>query len=330
MPLCFGASRSVRQSTKHHCAQCASDVHTFWPVMTHSSPSSSARVCDVGEVGAGVGLGVALAPDLGARAGCRAGTGASARRCRSARSSGRAALRRRCRPGPAHRRARTPRRRSPARAATRRGRRTPPASQPDPAAAAELLLPRPGAPRSTRARRRGRRGPRTAANASLEPIGEPRARLGAEALVLGGEAQVQDRHGTSARRLPGAPAVPVGCAADRSRWSDLDVDGIAVVTGAEAGDRAGGCDRACGAGLRHRRDDARRRRRRGLRPKRARGRAARRPARRQRRSTMDLPDGSARAREQRGRREREPAPRGDARRRRGARSSRPTCSGWSR
>ena len=45
MPRCLGcASRSVRQSTKHQSAQCASDVHTFWPSMTHSSPSSSARV----------------------------------------------------------------------------------------------------------------------------------------------------------------------------------------------------------------------------------------------------------------------------------------------
>ena len=33
--------------------------------MTHSSPSGSARVCDVGEVRPGVGLGVALTPDLG-------------------------------------------------------------------------------------------------------------------------------------------------------------------------------------------------------------------------------------------------------------------------
>ena len=43
-PLCFGTSGFVRASTKIHCAQCASDVHTFWPVITHSSPSSTARV----------------------------------------------------------------------------------------------------------------------------------------------------------------------------------------------------------------------------------------------------------------------------------------------
>ncbi|CFS21756.1 Uncharacterised protein [Mycobacterium tuberculosis] len=35
---------SVRASTKHHCDRCASDVHTFWPFITHWSPSSSAVV----------------------------------------------------------------------------------------------------------------------------------------------------------------------------------------------------------------------------------------------------------------------------------------------
>ena len=45
MPLCLGASRLVRASTKHQSAQWASDVHTFWPLIDHSSPStSSARV----------------------------------------------------------------------------------------------------------------------------------------------------------------------------------------------------------------------------------------------------------------------------------------------
>ena len=66
MPLCFGASRLVRASTKHQSAHSASDVHTFWPSMTHSRPSSdsTARVDEVGEVGAGAGLAVALAPQL--------------------------------------------------------------------------------------------------------------------------------------------------------------------------------------------------------------------------------------------------------------------------
>ena len=65
-PVLGRAGGSVRASTKHQSAQWASEVHTFWPWITHSSPSSSARVCDVGQVAAGVGLGVALAPQLGA------------------------------------------------------------------------------------------------------------------------------------------------------------------------------------------------------------------------------------------------------------------------
>ena len=45
IPLCFGADGSVRHTTKHQSAQWASDVHTFCPVITHSSPSRTARVC---------------------------------------------------------------------------------------------------------------------------------------------------------------------------------------------------------------------------------------------------------------------------------------------
>ena len=36
---------SVRQTTKHQSDWWARDVHTFWPVTTHSSPSSTALVC---------------------------------------------------------------------------------------------------------------------------------------------------------------------------------------------------------------------------------------------------------------------------------------------
>ena len=66
MPLCLGASGSVRASTKHHCAHWASEVHTFWPC---DDPLAGGVVADgpgleVGEVGAGVGLAVALAPQL--------------------------------------------------------------------------------------------------------------------------------------------------------------------------------------------------------------------------------------------------------------------------
>ncbi len=46
MPRCLGsASGSVRQTTNIHWAQAAREVHTFWPLMTHSSPSRWALVC---------------------------------------------------------------------------------------------------------------------------------------------------------------------------------------------------------------------------------------------------------------------------------------------
>ena len=44
-PLCFGRSGSVRQMISPMSEYCAPEVHTFWPVMTHSSPSRSALVC---------------------------------------------------------------------------------------------------------------------------------------------------------------------------------------------------------------------------------------------------------------------------------------------
>ena len=42
----------------------ASDVQTFWPLTTNSSPSRTARVVEAGEVAAGAGLAEELAPDL--------------------------------------------------------------------------------------------------------------------------------------------------------------------------------------------------------------------------------------------------------------------------
>ncbi len=44
MPWWRGAVGSVRVSRKTQFASCASDVHTFWPLMIHSSPCCSARV----------------------------------------------------------------------------------------------------------------------------------------------------------------------------------------------------------------------------------------------------------------------------------------------
>jgi hypothetical protein len=44
MPLCFGASGSVRTAIQLWVAMCAMVFHIFWPLTTHSSPSSSACV----------------------------------------------------------------------------------------------------------------------------------------------------------------------------------------------------------------------------------------------------------------------------------------------
>ena len=66
MPLCLGASRSVRASTKHQSAQCAWLVHTFWPVDHPLAVDELGAGLDVGEVGPGARLAVALAPQLGA------------------------------------------------------------------------------------------------------------------------------------------------------------------------------------------------------------------------------------------------------------------------
>ncbi len=44
MPLCFGASGSVRTATQLWVATCAIVFHIFCPLITHSSPSSTARV----------------------------------------------------------------------------------------------------------------------------------------------------------------------------------------------------------------------------------------------------------------------------------------------
>ena len=62
MPLCFGRSGSVRAISMPRLQSCAVEVHTFCPVMIHSSPSLIAFVCRPGEVGAGAGLGEQLAP----------------------------------------------------------------------------------------------------------------------------------------------------------------------------------------------------------------------------------------------------------------------------
>jgi len=44
IPLCLGASGSVRTNVSSTSASCAPDVHTFCPLTTKLSPSSTARV----------------------------------------------------------------------------------------------------------------------------------------------------------------------------------------------------------------------------------------------------------------------------------------------
>ena len=43
-PLCRGRSGSVRQASQIQSAYWINDVHIFWPLITHSSPSRTARV----------------------------------------------------------------------------------------------------------------------------------------------------------------------------------------------------------------------------------------------------------------------------------------------
>ena len=44
MPWCFGASGSVRAASQMCVATSASEVQIFWPLITHSSPTRTARV----------------------------------------------------------------------------------------------------------------------------------------------------------------------------------------------------------------------------------------------------------------------------------------------
>ena len=63
MPRCRLSSVPVRHSTYIQSAKFPSVIQIFWPLMTHASPSGSARA-QGREVGAGVGLAEALAPEL--------------------------------------------------------------------------------------------------------------------------------------------------------------------------------------------------------------------------------------------------------------------------
>ena len=192
-PLCFGASRSVRHSTKNHCAQCASDVHTFWPVITHSSPSSSARVCTLARSEPAFGLRVALAPDLGAAqdAGEERGASASSEPKWTIVGPSRPSPTMPTRPGPPARGVLLVEdhlldERGAAPAVLRRP------AEADPAGAAELLLPRPALLEQL-VLVAGTAAPAHHRELTVEPVGEPGAGLGTEGFLLGGEAKVQGR-----------------------------------------------------------------------------------------------------------------------------------------
>ena len=63
-PLCFGASGSVRASSRPKRALCAIDVQIFEPFTIHSSPSRTALGREPGDVGSRAGFAEQLAPDL--------------------------------------------------------------------------------------------------------------------------------------------------------------------------------------------------------------------------------------------------------------------------
>ena len=200
----------------------------------------------------------------------------------------------------------------------------------DPAVAAELLLPRPAfveafvlvARAAASAHRRER---------SVEAVGEPRARVAAEPLLRGGEVQVQaaGRYQSVFRML--RPNCSRASTAHTGGVGDMEPTGTAVVTGAGRGIGRAVAIELARAWVRRRGDHARsgtgrRHRCRGGRGCVAPGRAARR----QRPCDDEHARRTARAGQQRRRREREPPARGDAVRSVAQRSSRPTCSDWSR
>ena len=82
MPRCLGTSQSVRAISMPYSAWRPPEVHTFWPLTIHSSPSRSARVLD------------AAPGPTRRRARCRAGTW---RPCPTAAAAGNVTSGRRCR-----------------------------------------------------------------------------------------------------------------------------------------------------------------------------------------------------------------------------------------
>ena len=85
---CFGTSESVRAISSPHVAKRAPEVHTFWPLTTHSSPSRTAAVGEAGQVGAGAGFAEQLAAELVGAQEAADEPLPSARRCRRRRIVG--------------------------------------------------------------------------------------------------------------------------------------------------------------------------------------------------------------------------------------------------
>ena len=81
MPLCFGASGSVRASDEDVVGEVAGRGPDLLAVDDPLVAVEHGPAAEVAEVGAGVGLGVALAPHVLAATGCGAGSAPSARRC---------------------------------------------------------------------------------------------------------------------------------------------------------------------------------------------------------------------------------------------------------
>ncbi len=80
MPLCLGASGSVRTNVSRKSASCAPDVHTFWPLTTKWSPSEHRASAQRRQVGSGARLAHAERRGESRRAAPAPPSGASARR----------------------------------------------------------------------------------------------------------------------------------------------------------------------------------------------------------------------------------------------------------
>ena len=200
MPLCFGASGSVRQSRKHQSAMSAWLVHTFWPLTTYSSPWRSPRRAQRRR--GRTRRRARRSPDTSSSLAGHHRAAGSAARCAS-----RAVLQHRRadqvdvglrRAGGARRPGRAPARRTSARSRSRRGRRARAATRWRPsrrrrACAATRARSRIHIGSSTRVQQWSRR------HAAGQVALEPGARLVGEGQLGGGEREVHARRNLAER-----------------------------------------------------------------------------------------------------------------------------------